>query len=167
VPQDHLVIQLAIDPRLDGAFDVCEIHDHVPRVQRPGGDVDFDRRVVTVQVPAHAVVVEKAMAVTEVETFRDAVHLLLVIDYWLFEGPRRDFLGLELTRASRRARAGFDGDADGSTAGRNLNTPRGAQASAALGAESGFERGENWPCLSRGRRPAYWRSHVQAEARER
>jgi hypothetical protein len=85
VPQDHLVIQLAIDPRLEGAFDVREIHHHVPRVQRLGGNVDLDHRIVAVQVPAHALVVEKTMAIAEVETLSDAKHALLAIDYLLFE----------------------------------------------------------------------------------
>jgi hypothetical protein len=40
---------------------------------------------VAVQVPAHALVVDKTMAIAEVETLGDAVHWLLVIDYWLFE----------------------------------------------------------------------------------
>ena len=74
VAQDHLVIELAIDPALDDPLDVAEVADHVAVVERAGPHLDLRRRVVAVRVLADAVVVEQPMAVAEVDFLRDRVH---------------------------------------------------------------------------------------------
>src|SRR4029079_13831147 len=71
---EHLVIDLAIDPALDDALDVAEVADHVALVERVGAHFDFGDGVVPVWVLAHAVVIEEAMAVTEIDTFGDRIH---------------------------------------------------------------------------------------------
>jgi hypothetical protein len=71
VPQDHLVIELAIDPAFDEPLDVAEVRDHVPRVETVGTDLDLRQRIVTVRMLADAIVVEQAMAVTELDAFGD------------------------------------------------------------------------------------------------
>jgi hypothetical protein len=71
VSQDHLVIELAVDPALDDALDVAEVAHHVAVVQRAGPDLDLRRRVVPVRVLADPVVIEQPMAVTEVDFFRN------------------------------------------------------------------------------------------------
>ena len=74
VAQDHLVIQLAIDPALDDALDVGEIGDHVALVEPVRAHVHLDDGVVSVRMLADAVVVEQAMAVAEVDALGDEVH---------------------------------------------------------------------------------------------
>ena len=74
VAQDHLVIQLAVDPALDEALDVGEIGDHVALVELIGADVDFDDGIVAVRVLADAVVVEQPVTVAEVDALRDEIH---------------------------------------------------------------------------------------------
>src|SRR5262245_41252909 len=61
VPEDHLVIELAVDPSLDDALDVAEVDDHVARVERVGANLDLGDGVVAVRMLADAVVVEQAM----------------------------------------------------------------------------------------------------------
>ena len=75
LPQDHLVIELAIDPAFDDPLDVAEIHHHVAVVEAVGADVDLDRRVVAVRVLADAVVVEQPVAVAELDPLGDEVHV--------------------------------------------------------------------------------------------
>ena len=74
VPQQHLVIELAIDPALDDAFDVAEIADHVAVVERAGAHLDFGDRVVAVRMLADAVVVEQPVAVAEIDALGDGIH---------------------------------------------------------------------------------------------
>ena len=74
-PQDHLVIELAIDPPFDDSLDVAEVHHHVAVVETVGADVDLDRRVVSVRVLAHAVIVEQPVAVTELDAFGHEIHV--------------------------------------------------------------------------------------------
>jgi hypothetical protein len=61
VTQDHLVVELAIDPSLHDALDVAEVHDHVARIKSVGADFDLCDRVVPVRVLADTVVVEETM----------------------------------------------------------------------------------------------------------
>ena len=63
--QNHLVIELAVDPPLDNPLDVGKIADHVAAVERAAGDFDFGHRVVAVRMLADAVVIEQAVAVAE------------------------------------------------------------------------------------------------------
>src|SRR6187431_425937 len=74
LPQDHLVIELLIDPALDDAFDVAEVSDHVAAVESGGPDMDLDNRVVPVRVLAHAVVIHQSMAVAELDPLGHGVH---------------------------------------------------------------------------------------------
>jgi hypothetical protein len=66
-PEDHLVVDLAIDPRLHDPVDIAEIADHVAAVEHVGPDLDFGHGVVPVRVLADSVVVEQAVAVAEVK----------------------------------------------------------------------------------------------------
>ena len=102
-PQDHLVVELAVDPALHDALDVGEIHDHVAAVELGRADVHFDDRVVAVRVLADAVVVEKPMAVAEVDALGDQIHRLTVT-YAQPDGRRRGaFLGRTRQRGAARA----------------------------------------------------------------
>ena len=74
VSQDHLVIELAVNPPLDDPLDVAEIHHHIPCVQRIGAHLDLGDRVVAVRMLADAVVVEQPMAVAEVDALGDGVY---------------------------------------------------------------------------------------------
>ena len=74
VTEDHLVIELAIDPALDDPLDVAEVADHVAVVERVGAHLDLRRGVVAVRVLADAVVVEQPVAVAEVDFLGDRVH---------------------------------------------------------------------------------------------
>ena len=58
----------------DDAFDVVEVADHVPVVERRGAHLDLGNGIVTVKVLADAVVVQKTVAVAEVNSFRDGIH---------------------------------------------------------------------------------------------
>jgi hypothetical protein len=74
MPQDHLVIELAIDPFLDGALDVVEVDNHVARIERPGTHFYFGNRVVSVRMPADTLVIEQPMSVAKFDLFGDRVH---------------------------------------------------------------------------------------------
>ena len=74
VAQNHLVIELAIDPALHEPLDVRKIGDHVARVEPIGPDVDLDDGVVAVRMFADAVVVEQPVAVAEVDALGDEIH---------------------------------------------------------------------------------------------
>ena len=78
VTQDHLVIELAVDPALHDALDVREIRDHVAAVEPIRAHVDLDDGVVAVRMLADAVVVEQPMAVAEVDALGDEIHGLTV-----------------------------------------------------------------------------------------
>jgi hypothetical protein len=78
VPEDHLVIDLAVNPSFDDALDVAEVAHHVPVVQRCGSDLNLSDCIVTVRVFADTVVVQQSVAVTEVEAFRDGIHWKIV-----------------------------------------------------------------------------------------
>ena len=71
VTEDHLMVELAIDPRLDDPLDVAEITDHVTRIERATPNFDLGHGVVAVRVFTHTVVVEETMAVAEVDAFGD------------------------------------------------------------------------------------------------
>ena len=86
VTEDHLVIELAIDPLLDDQFDVAEITDHVPRIERVGPNFDFGNGVVAMGMFACAIVVEETMAVAEIYALGDRIHGQLT------DSPRNDQL---------------------------------------------------------------------------
>ena len=72
--QDHLVIELAIDPPFDHALDVAEVDDHIALVEAIRPDLDLHGGVVPVRVFAHAVVIEQPVTVTEVDAFGNEIH---------------------------------------------------------------------------------------------
>jgi hypothetical protein len=69
--ENHLVIELAVDPAFDDALDVAEIAHHVAVIERASANFDFRGGVVAVRVLADAVVIEQPMTVTEVDFFRN------------------------------------------------------------------------------------------------
>ena len=79
--QQHLVIELAVDPALDDPLDVAEVADHVAVVERAGAHLDLRHGVVAVRMLADAVVVEQPVAVAEIDTFGDE-YSELVIGNW-------------------------------------------------------------------------------------
>ena len=92
VAQQHLVVELAVDPALDHPLDVAEVADHVAVVERAGAHLDFGHGVVAVRMLADAVVVEQAVAVAEVDTFRDGRHGGIVSIESAHERRRRSLL---------------------------------------------------------------------------
>src|SRR5581483_3456496 len=72
--QDHLVIELAIDPAFHDPLDVAEIADHVAVVELAGAHLDFGGRVVAVRMLADAVVIKQAVAVAELNLLGNRVH---------------------------------------------------------------------------------------------
>src|SRR5262245_57757173 len=69
VPENHLMIELAIDPALHDALDVGEIAHHVAVVERSAADLDLGDGIVPVRMLADAVVVEQPVAVAEFNAF--------------------------------------------------------------------------------------------------
>src|SRR5436190_2485705 len=69
--QDHLVIELAVDPAFHDPLDVAEVADHVARVEAARAHLDLGHRVVAVRMLADAVVVEEAVAVAELDALRN------------------------------------------------------------------------------------------------
>src|SRR5262249_42412747 len=74
VPQQHLVIQLVIDPAFHEPLDVAEIAHHVAAVERPRAHFDLGDRVVAVRMLADAVVIEEPVPVAEVDALRNGIH---------------------------------------------------------------------------------------------
>ena len=75
--QKHAVVECLVDPGAEDALDGCEIHDHAERVEDRRFERDDGPGVVPVQVSALPVVLEQAVAVTEVDFFRDSEHRYL------------------------------------------------------------------------------------------
>ena len=73
LPQDHLVIELAVDPRFHHLLDVRKIGHHIAAVKCLRLDLDLDDGVVAVGMLADPFVVEQAMAVAEINTLRDQI----------------------------------------------------------------------------------------------
>jgi hypothetical protein len=65
--EDHAVIQLGIDPHTKLAFDVREIDQHAPVIERFGFEHDHGFAVVAVQVPTLPRVVEEPVAVAKID----------------------------------------------------------------------------------------------------
>ena len=74
-PENHLVIELTVHPPFDDSLDVGEVAHHVSAIQRAAGDFNFGNRVVAVRVLTDAVVIEQAVAVAELDTLRDQIHV--------------------------------------------------------------------------------------------
>src|SRR3990172_4510252 len=72
--QQHLVIELLVDPVLDHALDVAEVAHHIAAVELAGTHLDLGDCVVPVRVLADPVVVEQPMTVTEIDAFSDRIH---------------------------------------------------------------------------------------------
>ena len=71
VPEEHLVVQLPVNPLLDDPLHLVEIAHHVSRVEAVGLHGNLGHGVVAVEVPAVPVVVEEPVAVAEVDALRD------------------------------------------------------------------------------------------------
>ena len=69
--QDHLVIELFINPSLHDTLDVAEVADHVAIVERAGSHFNLGNGVVAMRVLADAVIIEQAVAVAELNFLRD------------------------------------------------------------------------------------------------
>ena len=87
-PQDHAVIQLAIDPALHDSFDVAEIDDHVSRIETVGLNVDLDDGVMAVRMLTDTLVVHQPMAVAELDPLGNGVHTNVCLHIpWSVDGP--------------------------------------------------------------------------------
>ena len=72
--QDHLVIEVVIDPRLHHPFDLAEIDDHAQRIELIALNSNDRRAIVPMQMPALATVIQQPMAVTEVDFASNSMH---------------------------------------------------------------------------------------------
>ena len=72
--EQHVVIQVLVDPLLHGLLDVAEIDEHPSRVELRALESDDCTAVVPVQMTAFSVVVEQAVAVTKLDLARDSKH---------------------------------------------------------------------------------------------
>jgi len=67
VTEQHLVIELFVNPSFHEALDVAEVADHVAAIEVPRADFDLGYRIVPVGMLADAVVIEQAVAVAEID----------------------------------------------------------------------------------------------------
>jgi hypothetical protein len=72
--QDHLVIEVVVDPRLHHPFDLAEIDDHAQRIELIALNSNDRRAIVPVQMPAFAAVIQQAMTVTKVDFASNSMH---------------------------------------------------------------------------------------------
>lgn len=63
---------------MQGLLDIVEVDDHAALIERLGAELNLHFRVVPMQEPALAVVIEQAMAVAEMDFFGDGVHKLII-----------------------------------------------------------------------------------------
>ena len=73
-PQQHAVIEVVVDPLAHHALDVVEIQYHAARIELGRFDHNHRPPVVTVQMPALAVVIQQTMAVTKIDFTCDTEH---------------------------------------------------------------------------------------------
>ncbi len=71
----HAVVQIFVDPAADHRFDLVEIEHHSLIVQRRGLDRNNRPAVMSVQMPALALVVQQPMAVTKIDFSGNAKHV--------------------------------------------------------------------------------------------
>ena len=72
--KQHVVIQVVVDPLLDGLLDVAKIDQHASRVEIRALEGDDGTAVVPMKVTAFAVVVEQPVAVAKLDLARDSKH---------------------------------------------------------------------------------------------
>src|SRR5262249_34365221 len=72
--QQHLVVELGVDPAADDALEQREVEHHAQRVEAVGGERDGGAAVVAVQVAALALVLQEPVAVAERQLARHAGH---------------------------------------------------------------------------------------------
>jgi hypothetical protein len=74
------MIQSLIDPGLKDVLDLGEVAHHALFIQRLGAQLHLDFAVVPVKVPAFSFVVQKPMAVAEMNFLRHLEHKQIIID---------------------------------------------------------------------------------------
>lgn len=77
--QDHLVIEIVIDPGLHDPFNFAEVDDHAELVELVALDGDDSDAIVPMQMATLTGVVEQAMAVAEVDFAGNSVHGILSV----------------------------------------------------------------------------------------
>src|SRR3989338_1921422 len=86
--QEHPVVKLAVEPRLDGGLDLAEVVHHPAAVERLRLQLDLHDAVVPVRHPALPLVVHQPMAVAERQPLGDLVHINLAeMEGWVAERP--------------------------------------------------------------------------------
>src|SRR2546428_4933797 len=73
--EDHLVIQLRVNPGLDSGLDLLKIDDHPARVESFTLQLYFYTPIVTVKILTLSLVVQQAVPVTEVDDLGDRVSM--------------------------------------------------------------------------------------------
>ena len=64
------MVEVGVDPSLDKVTHVAKVHDHAESIQRIGLNIHFEERVVSVQVPTLAVVVQQTVTIAELDSLR-------------------------------------------------------------------------------------------------
>jgi hypothetical protein len=77
VVEQHAMIQVLVNPRAHGAFDVSEIDEHATIVKMVAGDTDDRTAVMAMEMAALAIVVEKPMAVAKINFAGDMKHKVI------------------------------------------------------------------------------------------
>jgi len=72
--QDHLVIEIVVDPRLHHPLDLAEINDHAQSIELIALNSNDRRAIVPMQMPALATVIQQPMAITEVDFASNSMH---------------------------------------------------------------------------------------------
>ena len=67
------MVQLAIEPALHDSLNLGKVTHHCTLIERRGAYFDLHEPVVSVQVPARAVVVEQPMSIAELDALRDRI----------------------------------------------------------------------------------------------
>ncbi len=72
--QNHLVIDLSVDPALHQMLDVTKITHHASLIESCRSDFHLGNGVVAMWMLAHSVIIEQAMPVTKTHTLDDGIH---------------------------------------------------------------------------------------------
>jgi hypothetical protein len=106
MPQQHLVIELFVDPSLHDTLDVAEVADHVAIVERARSNLNLGDGVMAVRMPANAVVVEQPMAVTEIDALGHGIHTIVDLTGSVPDSIRRSKTRTQKPTESRALRFG-------------------------------------------------------------
>ncbi len=69
------MVEILVDPALDAALDLGEIHQHPLGIQGLGFERDQNAAVVAVEVPAFPIVIDQAVTIAERDLASDSIHL--------------------------------------------------------------------------------------------